>query len=534
MSNKEVQNTEEKKIVTKYDLKMQRREEEKAKAKREQRVSLVTGIVVVVALFCFVASFPIRSWLTVNGTYIKVGGEKVTRLEFDYYYHTSLNNYANTYGSYLSYMGIDLTGDLSKQMYSADLSFKDYFEEMAVENLTQNKALLAEAKAAGFTYDATAEYEEYVTSLKEAVAETNLNESEFIKDNFGPYATLPRVKKFILESLEATAYYNTVVEAKTPSDEEARAYYEENKDTYDSVDYRVTLVQAELPTEPTDLADPVEEKTAEGSAEASSDTASEAYEPSEAEIEFAMKNAKADADGVLKTIKTEGALQENQQKSDVSSKISDWLFDSERKAGDTTIIEDNTNYVYYVLAFEKRYLDETPTVDVRAVLLNDVDGETVLEEWKSGAATEDSFAELADKYNKPELTAAEGGFYDALMTDSIPSELADWLLDSSRVYGDTTVIAPEGDECTYVLYYIGTDKPQWMMSAKSTMLSDIMADYLVEIAVPYEVTDPKKNLNYLQVYAAQESAAAESEAAEQNSETQSSEEAGSETGSSAQ
>ena len=153
MSKKEVQNEEEKKIVTKYDLKMQRREEEKAKAKREQRVSLVTGIVVVVALFCFVASFPIRSWLTVNGTYIKVGGEKVTRLEFDYYYHTSLNNYANTYGSYLSYMGIDLTGDLSKQMYSADLSFKDYFEEMAVENLTQNKALLAEAKAALVTLE---------------------------------------------------------------------------------------------------------------------------------------------------------------------------------------------------------------------------------------------------------------------------------------------------------------------------------------------------------------------------------------------
>ena len=60
MPKKETQNTgqEPEKIVTKYDLKMQRRKEEKEKAAREEKVSRIIGILVVVALACIVLSFP--------------------------------------------------------------------------------------------------------------------------------------------------------------------------------------------------------------------------------------------------------------------------------------------------------------------------------------------------------------------------------------------------------------------------------------------------------------------------------------------
>ncbi|MGN0168060.1 MAG: hypothetical protein ACI4AB_08455 [Acetatifactor sp.] len=540
MSKKEVQNTEEKKAVTKYDLKMQRREAEKAKAKRDQRISTIIGVVLVVALLCFVVSFPIHSWLTVNGTYIEVAGEKVSRVEFDYYYNTTMNGYVNQYGTYMSYLGVDLSRDLSTQMYSEDLSFKDFFEEMAVDGIIQNRALLAEAEKAGFTYDASGDYEEYMASLRESAEEANMSVNDFVRENFGTYATTSRLKKCIKEGLKASAYYNLVAEEKMPGDEEARAYYEENKDTYDSVDYRISVIYAELPTEPTDLADPVEEKPAEGTSEGTASTdssASEAYEPSEAEIEFAMKVAKSEAEGALKTIATEGSLQENKQRSDITSKIRDWLFDSERKAGDTTIIEDNTNYLYYVLSFEDRYLNETPTVDVRAIILEGDNGEAVLEEWKSGAATEDSFAEIADKYNSDELTTAEGGFYDGLVTETVPEELTEWLQDSSRAYGDTVVLSPEDEDYTYVLYFVGTDEPEWMLNVKSTLVNEIMSDYLEEITADYEVKDPKNRLNYLQVYAAQEAAEAESATDAQSEETQSSEAADGESstaGSSAQ
>ena len=53
------------------------------------------------------------------------------------------------------------------------------------------------------------------------------------------------------------AYYQKLQEDNAPGDDEVQSYYEENKATYDSVDYRLTTIEADLPTEPTELADPV-------------------------------------------------------------------------------------------------------------------------------------------------------------------------------------------------------------------------------------------------------------------------------------
>lgn len=527
MSKKETQNIEEQKekVVTKYDLKMQRRAEEKAKAEKEKKASLITSIVIVAALVCFMASFPIRSYLTVHGTYIKVAGEKVSRLEFDYHYNMALNNYMNQYGTYLSYMGLDLTGDLSTQMYSDTLSFKDFFEKMAVENIIQTKALKAEAKAAGFTYDATKDYEDYLNYVAQAAEAAGMTEKQFVQENFGTYATISRLKPIIMENLESSGYYNSVSDEKMPSDEDAESYYAENKDSYDSIDYRMTLINAELPTEPTELADKTEEAATTESttdststdASAESTTEDAAYEPSEAEIAYAMEQAKEEAEDALKTIQTAGELHENAKRTSLSSVTREWLFDESRKAGDTTIIEDENNNRYYVLAFEKRYLDETPTVDVRAIILSndgDVSADSVLEEWQNGAATEDSFAELADKYNTASTTTSEGGLFEALSVSSLSDELKDWMADSSRAQGDTAVIAPEGESYSYVLYFIGTNEAEWMNSIKNTLLTDIMSDYLEEITANYSVEDPKNNLNYLAVEAAESAAAAaESESA---------------------
>lgn len=536
MSKKESQNIEEQKekVVTKYDLKMQKRAEEKARAKKEKQVSLITSILIVAALVCFMASFPIRSYLTIHGTYVKVAGENISRLEFDYNYNMALNNYMNQYGTYLSYMGLDLTGDLSTQMYSDSLTFKDFFEKMAVENIIQTKALKAEAKAAGFTYDATKDYEDYLNYVSQAAEAAGMTEKQFVQENFGAYATTSRLKPIVMENLESSAYYDSVSDEKMPSDEDAENYYAENKDSYDSIDYRMTVINAELPTEPTDLADKTEDTTTTDnttdstSTDSTTGTDTTTYEPSEAEIAYAMEQAKAEADTALKSIAKDGELKENAKRTSLASVTREWLFDESRKAGDTTVIEDETNNRYYVLAFEKRYLDETPTVDVRAVILSndgDVSGDSVLEEWKSGAATEDSFAELADKYNTASATTSEGGLFEALSVSNVSDELKDWMTDSSRVQGDTAVIAPEGESYTYVVYFIGTNEAEWMKSIKNTLLTDIMADYLEEITANYSVEDSRNNLNYLKVEAAESAAAAASESA--SAETDASTESGS-------
>ena len=495
----------EQKVMTKYDRKVQRRKEEKEKEKKEERISTIVGIVFLVALVCLVASFPIRTYLATHETYVVVNGEAVNKVEFDYEYNLTKNNYITQYGSYLTYFGLDTSKDLSTQMYSDTLSWKDYFEQMAVDNLKQSKALKAVADAEGFTYETTDEYNTFKDTIKTSAASAGVSEKEYVRSIYGDYATMGRIAEYVKNDMVMNAYYQKLQEGNAPSDDEIQSYYEENKANYDSVDYRLTTIEADLPTEPTELADPVDETAA------ATDTDT-AYQPSDAEIAKAMEDARVLADDAEKTVATAGDAHENEKKSSVNYLISDWLFDDARKAGDTTVITNDNSHCYYVVAFEQRYLDETPSANVRVIVpAEDKSGEEILDEWKNGAATEDSFAELCKKYTQDTSAAENGGLFEQVTSTGMTAELGDWIFDSSRQAGDTVAITVS--DTTYVLYYVGQDQPEWKISIKNTLVSQAMSQYLEDITADITVEDPKGKLNYLKVQA-EESAAAETATAE--------------------
>lgn len=506
----------EQKVMTKYDRKVQKRKEEKEKEKKEERISTAIGIVVLVALVCLVASFPIRTYLATHETYVVVNGEAVNKVEFDYQYNLTKNNYITQYGSYLTYFGLDTSKDLSTQMYSDTLSWQDYFEQMAVENLKQSKAMKAAADAEGFTYDTTDEYNTFKETIKTSAASAGISEKEYVRSIYGAYATMSRIEQYVKNDMVMNAYYEKLQEDNAPSDDEIQSYYEENKATYDSVDYRLTTIEADLPTEPTELADPVEETastdTAADGTAAADTTQDTAYQPSDAEIAKAMEDAKVLADDAEQTVAKDGEAHENEKKSSVNYLISDWLFDDARKAGDTTVITNDNSHCYYAVAFEKRYLDETPSADVRVIIpTEDKTGEEILEEWKSGAATEDSFAELCKKYTQDTSAVENGGLFEQVTKTGMTEELSNWIFDNSRQAGDTVAITVS--DTTYVLYYIGQDQPEWKINIKNTLVSDTMSQHMQDITADVTVEDPKGKLNYLKVQA-EESAAAETAAAE--------------------
>lgn len=506
----------EQKVMTKYDRKVQKRKEEKEKEKKEERISTTIGIVVLVALVCLVASFPIRTYLATHETYVVVNGEAVNKVEFDYQYNLTKNNYITQYGSYLTYFGLDASKDLSTQMYSDTLSWQDYFEQLAVENLKQSKAMKAAADAEGFTYDTTDEYNTFKETIKTSAASAGISEKEYVRSIYGGYATMGRIEQYVKNDMVMNAYYEKLQEDNAPSDDEIQSYYEENKATYDSVDYRLTTIEAELPTEPTELADPVEATTAPDAATdgtATTDTTQDtAYQPSDAEIAKAMEDAKVLADDAEHTVAKDGEAHENEKKSSVNYLISDWLFDDARKAGDTTVITNDNSHCYYAVAFEKRYLDETPSADVRVIIpTEDKTGEEILEEWKNGAATEDSFAELCKKYTQDTSAVENGGLFEQVTKTGMTEELSNWIFDNSRQAGDTVAITVS--DTTYVLYYIGQDQPEWKINIKNTLVSDTMSQHMQDITADVTVEDPKGKLNYLKVQA-EESAAAETATAE--------------------
>ncbi len=502
-NKKTTDNASENKVVTKYDLKVQRRKEEKEKAKREHIRNTVLSVLIVVAVFAFFISFPIRNWLTLNGTYVEIAGEKVNQIEFEYQYNMVKNNYINQNSYLLSYFGMDPTGDLSTQMYSENLSWQDYFEQATVNNIAQNKLLVKEAKEKNFEYDVTEDYNDYLENIGAAAKEAGVTEVAYVQQNFGIYATIERLENAIKEALHADAYLQQIAEDVYPEKAAVDAEYEANKENYDSVDYRITIVSAELPTAPTELADPVDE-TAEDTVAAEGEE--EAYKPSQAEIDKAMAEAELKANEALVKISTEGTLSENVLRNSATSTIRFWLFDEERTKGETTIIKDDETYKYYVLEFLNRYRDETPSADIRVIVTDKGDGQAILDEWKAGAATEDSFKELVAT-RSTDMTA-EGGLYEGVLPTSGVEALDDWV-SAKHEYGETAVV-DLGQDIQYVMYYVGENSPNWQLTIESALLEDNVTAYLSDLTKDVEVVDKKGNLEYIKIQESLEAAQEES------------------------
>ena len=502
-----VNTAETEKVMTKYDLKMQRRKEEAAKAKKEELKGLIIGIVLVAALAAFVLSFPIRSYLAVNGQYIKVGGEKVTRVEFDMQYNITKNSYIEQMGQYLSMFGMTDMSTIENQAYSDNMTFGDYFAQMAAEGMREQRGLYAKAKEAGFTHDTAAQMDEMKAALEEAAKEQGVTLDAYVQSIYGSLATWNRVKPYLEKSLYVSAYYSKVMEDNMPAEEEIQAEYEANTANYDTVDYHMTIIEAELPTT---APDGTVEKDEEGN--------EIPYEPTEEEIAAAMEAAYEKALEAEKTVAKDGTEYTGMRLSSLSSYIKDFMADESRKAGDTTIVEISSSNRYWAVSFDDRYRDENPTYDFRMISSYSNDAQTILDEWKAGDATEESFLDLAVKYDEVGA-AANGGYYSGMRATSVNAEIGEWLT-AGRAEGDTLAVTTE-DGTAYVVYYLAEGEPTWKLDATSVLLNADMSAFMEEAIADVEIVDRKKNLVYLHIEEESSEEASEeisSEASEEASE----------------
>lgn len=393
--------TNDEKALTKYELKMKKRAEEKAKEESGILVWKIVGIALIVAIVAFIASFPIKTAIKLNKVLFTVGGKQIRQVEYDYAYNNVKSTYMNNYGSYLSYYGLTEDADESKVWYSQDLTFKDYFDQLTIDQMKQDIALEKNMKADGYTYDATEDYKNFITLLEMAAKNSGVSASTYIKNNYGEYATKSRLKPFIKLSFELGEYYNTIVDGLAPSDADVQKYYEENKADYDSVDYYMITVAADLPTAPTELAD-------EGVQVSEGD-----YTPSDAEVEAAMAEAKEKADAELETITTKGEAHVGELRQSVHYQIKSWLFDDSRKPGDTTVIEEPYEHEYYVVGFKSRYLSDE---------VNDTTGEKVWKERATATLTNQITQDYMDNLATDIQVEDPDGFLNYLKVEAEKAE----------------------------------------------------------------------------------------------------------------
>lgn len=483
------------KVVTRYDRRMEKRKKEEEKERRSWKRFKIVSIVILAAVavsivFSIGTSFYNR-YTVLNQTYFQVGDHDITRLEYNYYFNNVYSNYLSMYGSYVSMMGLDTTVDLDEQTYpgNENMTWKDYFDQSAVEQIQQIKAMADEARENGFEYDSSEDMASYETEIAAQAESASVSESEYYALMYGDYATPSRIETFVEENLLASAYYNHLVEENQPADDEITAYYEENKNSYDTVTYRSFYFEVDTSAG--------EETGSEETTAVETTTAAEETTVEETTLDTAEETAEETTAAEETTVEetTTGA--------------------EETAAEETTAAEAET---------ETASEEETGMTDEEIAAAMDelkVQADEMAARLEAGEDFEDLCVEYASEDQKENYGGEEGGslteegsYYGA------PSVAADWLFDESRQEGDITVLESESLNRYYVVQFISrqNDEETTNESIGNLLASQVVSEYVTEIAQEYTVTDVAGDLHYLTV-PEESTEAAETETATETDET---------------
>lgn len=408
-------------------------------------------------------------------TAMTVGDAKISGQEYAYYYNILRSNFYSSNESYLAAMGIT-DSNLEDAMYDEDRTFGEYFRQQTASSIQQVYELYNEAQAQGYTMseEGQTSFDSNLASIETAAQEQGVSAQVYLQNALGMTLSMDDYKDIVWkEALGNDFYENT--QAKEYTDADLEGYYRENADQFDLADYRVFQVFYDADDEASKTQ--AKEKAEEFAAQVTDERSF---------IRLARENAAEDQkeqyaedDGTL----TEAAPLY------ASGTVIDWVKDPARKTGDVEVLEISTNYS--VMYFMDRYLDESSSVDIRHILLrsdetNDAEikqqAEELLQQWKDGEATEDSFADLARQHSA-DGNASSGGIYTGVNdSTNFVEPFKEWCLDESRRVGDTGIVKTDYG---YHIMYFSASRPAWQSSAESALSNQDYSDYLDQLAEKY-------------------------------------------------
>lgn len=466
--------------------------------KTAKRVSRIKVTVWVVVLAIVAVALLVSSGLFYNHfTALKVGDEKYTAAEYNFFYKSYISNFVNQYGQYLSYMGLDTTKPYDEQTYEDGKTWADFFKESTQTQIKEVTALYAEAEKEGFKLNADDQksLDETLESLKTSYKTSDYpSANAYLASLYGKGCTVEIAGNLITREYIAQSYSTEKNKSFTYTQDDLKAYYEQNKDDLDSFKYISYFASGEAKTgssssgasSATDVSASASDVSTSPAAsqEATSTDVSPAASasPSTADL-MAEAKEKADTVAAAKTAEAFKAAAKEVSGSEVSDSTTQgkslskdyasWLKDASRKEGDITVIK--TDKGYYALYFISRETNDYSTVNVRHILFKvtaDSNGkytdeakaaakekaEAELKKWKDGDATENSFAELAKADTEDTGSKENGGLYENVYKGQMVTDFNDWIFDTARKPGDTGIVYGEvaGSYAGYhVMYYVG-------------------------------------------------------------------------------
>ena len=459
-------------------------ERQMAEQKEAKKIQLysIAFVVVMVVLIAVAIVVGINRSIQASGVHEKktvaatVGDHQISNAELSYYYIDYVNNYANTYGNYLSLFGIDSTVALDKQMYDeeAGVTWADNFISEAASSVKSIYALADAAEAEGFTLPQEQQDQVDIMSNNLDSYATIYGYSDansFLKAQYGNGASKESYMAYYQRNLLASAYQTHHQNSLSYTPEQIREADSQDPAAYSSFSYaQYHIPVSKYLTGGTTDAEGNTTYTAEARTAAIA-AAKEAIAPLcdvdtvealDAAIAAMEINADTEAASTVYT---------NQARTGINSYLSAWVTAENREPGDVTCIEipgtvkdENgedmeTITAFYVVLFTGKDENLTNLVNVRHILVGfegeaQEDGtysdevkeaaktkaEEILNEWKSGDANEDSFAALANEKSTDNGSNANGGLYENVYPGQMVAAFNDWCFDASRKPGDTDIV----------------------------------------------------------------------------------------------
>ncbi len=492
-------------------------------------LALILVVAIAFASVQFVTTSGIREKNTVAVT---IGDTELSNAQLNYYYVDAVYEFANTYGAYASMFGLDLTKPLNEQVVNEEtgMTWADDFVTTAIANAQSTYALCAEAEVNGFTLT-----EEQLAQIENSISQFQLyatlyyngDVDAYIRAYYGPGASVEGFREYTQKNTLAQAYYSHYADSLTYDDAALRAGEEGKEIEFNNYSYNYYYLNAS--------------KFLTGGTTAEDGTVTYSDEEKAAAVKAAEEAAKALVEMEITSIEefdaaisalTINAGAETAPKStacndypyaNVTAAAKDWLSDAARVSGDlgyvknatTTTGEDGTETEtingYYVLYFTECSDNDYALANVRHILIQPQGGtydaqtgstsysaeelaaakaeaEKLLNEWKAGKATEDTFAALATEKTADPGSKENGGLYEDVYPGQMVTAFNDWCFDEARKPGDTGVV--ETEYGAHVMFYVGDSETTYRdLLIKNTLISaDVESWYtaLVEAMVATE------------------------------------------------
>ena len=485
-----------------------------AQAKRNTVIYTVIGVV------CAVLAAALLIWnsgfFQNRAAAVTIGGENYSAGEVQYYYNQILNQYY-MYSQYGISTGFDYTVDPAEQMYDEEngITWHDQILNEAIDGMAETKVLVAQAATEGVKLSEEGKHE-IEHAMQELVAASARNGfstvNSYLKASFGSAMTKGKYEKIMEENQLAYEFQMAYAEELTYTEEQMETYYAEHKNDFDLYDYNYVFFKAEEVKE-------TEEFESEEAKKAAVEAAMKAAQEKAEALKTAL-NSKEFGAAVVQYAEDESVtVKEDREVSGayLDSAYAQWVQEAGRKAGDVTVMVDSGETGYFVVEYVGRGRDEEISGDVRHILVAaeqdaeataptdaqyeaaKVKAEALLEQWKSGAATEESFAELAKAESADPGSAENGGLYEQVSSISgFIADFANWATDPERKVGDTGLVKNTASSTKgwHIMYFVGQNDPVWQLEVEAVMANEDATEWLEGLVEAGEVArlDGLKNI----------------------------------------